>query len=90
MATKTCKHIYALHTSGEDGTKSKRAIFCCDLRHGFRVKQWRCVGLGHADCPLTAQQMLAPDKWESPDPTGIVLPLKWDTSQGESTPPTCG
>lgn len=33
---------------------------------------------------------LAPDKWESPDPTGIVLPLSWDTSQEESTPPTCG
>jgi len=24
---------------------------------------------------------LAPNKWESPDPTGIVLPLSWDTSQ---------
>ena len=37
-----------------------------------------------------AQQMRAPDKWESPDSTGIVLPLNWDTSQEESTPPTCG
>jgi len=65
MATKTCKHIYALHTSNEDGAKSKRAIFCCDLRHGFRVKQWRCVGLGHVDCPLTAQQPRVPDGGES-------------------------
>lgn len=33
---------------------------------------------------------LAPDKWDSPDPTGIILPLSWDTSRNESTPPTCG
>jgi len=38
----------------------------------------------------TRPTQLAPDKWESPDPTGIVLPLSWDTSQSESTPPTCG
>ena len=39
---------------------------------------------------VRAEHSLHTDKWESPDPTGIILPLSWDTSQSESTPPTCG
>ena len=31
-----------------------------------------------------------PDLWDSPDSTGIILPLKWDVSQAESTPHTSG
>lgn len=79
-----------------DGDKLKTHLY------GYPSKETEYLACGHATCARLENgecvicrntgglTQLAPDKWGSPDPTGIVLPLKWDTSQDESTPPTCG
>ena len=83
MSTKHCKHIYGLHVSGADNKPSKRVTWCCDLRYGFRLNQWRCVGLGHADCPLTAEQSAHP----TPESGGTLPTVE---SNLENTLPTAG
>jgi len=40
---KSCKHRFAIKTTGADGTASKRRVWCCALRAGIRVSDWRCV-----------------------------------------------
>ena len=90
MITKDCKHIYGLHVSGADNKPSKRVTWCCDLRDGFRLKQWRCVGLCHADCPLTAQQGVYTDAVDAAASTGISEASALPTSQTDQNPPQRG
>jgi hypothetical protein len=48
-----CKYIYPFRTSNvyEGKVKlSKRTIFCCSKKHGYRIKEWKCVGPEHPEC----------------------------------------
>ena len=46
-----CRKLYACRVTGKTGTPSQRVTWCCTERHGFMLKHWKCVGLGHRDCP---------------------------------------
>jgi hypothetical protein len=58
-ATEACKLRFGLKVSGADGALSKRVTWCCRERHGFMLKHWKCVGWGHAECPMTNGELAA-------------------------------
>jgi hypothetical protein len=51
-----CRHMYWLRTTGRSGTPSKKLIRCCDERHGFMIKHWRCAGPTSQQCPAAHEQ----------------------------------
>jgi hypothetical protein len=68
-ATEACKLRFGLKVSGADGALSKRVTWCCRERHGFMLKHWKCVGWGHAECPMTNGELAAA---AAPPPPGLV------------------
>jgi hypothetical protein len=46
-----CDRCFPSKITGEDGTPSQRITWLCRDRAGFRLSDWKCVGLEHADCP---------------------------------------
>lgn len=52
--TADCKLRFAFRVDRKDGTYSKRATYLCRARdgHGLFLRDWKCVGLNHKDCPI--------------------------------------
>jgi hypothetical protein len=47
-----CKNVYGMYVVGGVSSMSQRVTWCCEKRHGFMVKHWKCVGVDNKDCPL--------------------------------------
>lgn len=66
---KPCPQEYWIKTTAKDGTELKRRIRCCRLRGpgGFMIKDWKCLGREHKDCPLNAKSKTWPAKKKEHD-----------------------
>jgi hypothetical protein len=46
-----CKELFYTRTPRADGTESARVTWCCQKRRGVFLKDMKCVGLNHHQCP---------------------------------------
>ena len=49
-----CKLREEIHVTGKDNKPSRRITWCCKVRTGIALSDWKCVGLDHINCIFNA------------------------------------